>query len=200
MKAPFDFVIEPKGNRYNNTTKVGNKDLILNTEVYNHQFVNREAIVKSVPTAFKTEIKPGDTVVTHHNVFRRWHDVKGNEKNSRSYFNEDTYFVKEDQVYLYKRNGEWKAPKGYCFVQPIKDRNCLGVDKEEACIGIVKYTDGVYSKGDLIGFTPFSTYEFVIDGQRLYRVMTQFITIKYEYEGNEEEYNPSWAESSRGTD
>ena len=23
MKAPFDFVIEPKGNRYNNTTKVG---------------------------------------------------------------------------------------------------------------------------------------------------------------------------------
>ena len=200
MKAPFDFVIEPKGNRYNNTTKVGNKDLILNTEVYNHQFVNREAIVKSVPTAFKTEIKPGDTVVTHHNVFRRWHDVKGNEKNSRSYFNEDTYFVKEDQVYLYKRNAEWKALKGYCFVQPIKDRNCLGVDKEEACIGIVKYTDGVYSKEDLIGFTPFSTYEFVINGQRLYRVMTQFITIKYEYEGNEEEYNPSWAESSGRTD
>ena len=58
MKAPFDFVIEPKGNRYNNTTKVGDKDLILNTEVYNHEFVNREAIVKSVPTAFETEIKP----------------------------------------------------------------------------------------------------------------------------------------------
>ena len=110
MKAPFDFVIEPKGNRYNNTTKVGDKDLILNTEVYNHQFVNREAIVKSVPTAFETEIQPGDTIITHHNIFRRWHDVRGNEKNSRSYFNENTYFVKEDQVYLYKRNGEWKAP------------------------------------------------------------------------------------------
>ena len=25
MKSPFDFVIEPKGNRYNNTKKVGNK-------------------------------------------------------------------------------------------------------------------------------------------------------------------------------
>ena len=25
MKAPFDFVIEPKGNRYNNTKKVGDK-------------------------------------------------------------------------------------------------------------------------------------------------------------------------------
>ena len=196
MKAPFDFVIKPKGNRYNNTTKVGSSELIINTEIYNHQFVNRQAIVKSVPTAFKTVIQPGDEVIVHHNVFRRWHDIKGKEKNSRSYFDENTYLVKEDQIFLYKRNGEWKAPKGYCFVQPIKERNKLGVDKEESCIGIVKYTDGSYKEGDLVGFTPFSTYEFIIDGKRLYRVMTQFITIKYEYEGNEEEYNPSWAKSS----
>ena len=195
MKAPFDFVIEPKGSRYNNTTKVGDKDLIINTEVYNHQFVNREAIVKSIPTAFETEIKPGDTIITHHNVFRRWHDVRGNEKNSRSFFNENTYLVKEDQVFLYKRNKEWLVPEGYCFVQPIKERNKLGVDREEPCVGVVEYTDGVYSKGDLVGFTPFSKYEFIIDGKRLYRVMTQFITIKYEYQGNEEAYNPSWAQS-----
>ena len=195
MKAPFDFVIEPKGNRYNNTTKVGDKDLILNTEVYNHQFTNREAIVKSVPTAFKTQIKPGDTIITHHNVFRRWLDVRGKEKNSRSYFDENTYLVKEDQIFLYKRSDKWRAPKGFCFVQPIKQRDKLKQGEEEKCIGIVKYTDGSYEKGDLIGFTPFSTYEFIIDGKRLYRVMTQFITIKYEYEGNEEAYNPSWAQS-----
>jgi|TARA_R110002073_G_scaffold4231_6_gene28127 hypothetical protein len=198
MKAPFDFVIEPKGNRYNNTKKVGDKDLILNTEIYNHQFVNREAIVRSVPTAFETEIKSGDIIITHHNVFRRWYDIKGREKNSRSYFNENTYLIKEDQIFLYKRNNEWKVPKGYCFVQPIKERKCLGVDQEEACIGIVKHTDGSYDKDDLVGFTPFSTYEFIIDGKRLYRVMTQFITIKYEYQGNEKEYNPSWAESGGG--
>ena len=53
MKAPFDFVIEPKGNRYNNTTKVGSSELILNTEIYNHEYVNRQAVVKSVPTASK---------------------------------------------------------------------------------------------------------------------------------------------------
>ena len=200
MKAPFDFVIEPKGNRYNNTTKVGDKDLILNTEVYNHQFTNREAIVKSVPTAFKTQIKPGDTIITHHNVFRRWLDVRGKEKNSKSYFDENTYLVKEDQIFLYKRSDKWRAPKGFCFVQPIKQRDKLKPGEEEECIGIIKYTDGSYKKGDLVGFTPFSTYEFIIDGKRLYRVMTQFITIKYEYEGNEEEYNPSWAESGRRAD
>ena len=47
----------------------------------------------------------------------------------------------------------------------------------------------------LIGFRPGSEYEFVVDGERLYRVLSNFITIKYEYQGNEEEYNPSWAQS-----
>ena len=195
MKAPFDFVMEPKGNRYNNTKKVGDKDLILNTEIFNHQYINREAIVKSVPTAYSTKIKPGDTVVVHHNVFRRWHDVRGVEKNSRSYFNENTYLVKPDQIFLYKRNNKWLATDRYCFVQPIKQRDKLKPGEEEECIGIVKYTDGVNNVGDLVGFTPFSTYEFVIDGKRLYRVLNKFITIKYEYEGNEEAYNPSWAQS-----
>ena len=194
MKAPFDFVIEPKGNRYNNVTKIGDKDLILNTEIFNHQFVNREAIVKSIPTAFETNIKPGDTVITHHNVFRRWHDVRGNEKNSRSYFDENTYLVKEDQIFLYKRNKNWIATDGYCFVQPIKQRDKLKQEVEERCVGIVKYTDGVYNKNELVGFTPFSTYEFIINNERLYRVMNKFITIKYEYQGNEEAYNPSWTQ------
>ena len=195
MKAPFDFVIEPKGNRYNNTTKVGDKDLILNTEIYNHQFVNREAIVKSIPTAFETEIKPGDTIITHHNVFRRWHDVKGREKNSRSYFNENTYLIREDQIFLYKRNNEWIALKGYCFVQPLKSKDKFNIEVEKPLIGVIKYTDGSFDKEELVGFTPNSEYEFIIDKKRLYRVMTQFITIKYEYQGNEETYNPSWAQS-----
>ena len=196
MKAPFDFVIEPKGSRYNNTKKVGEKDLILNTEIFNHQFINREAIVKSTPTAYSTEIKTGDTVIVHHNVFRRWHNQYGEEKNSRSYFDENTYLVKPDQMFLYKINKEWQATKGYCFVQPIKQRNKLKSEEEEECIGIVKYTDGVHGVGSLVGFTPFSTYEFIVENEKLYRVYTKFITIKYEYQGNEEAYNPSWAQGS----
>ena len=195
MKAPFDFIIEPKGERYNNSKKVGDKSLILNTEVYNHQYVNRVAIVKAIPTAIETKIKVGDEVIVHHNVFRRWHDVYGKEKNSRSYFDENTYLVRQDQIFLYDSKS-WKASDGYCFVQPIKQRNNLAEEKEEQCIGIVKYTDGTYDKGELVGFTPSSMYEFVIDNTKLYRVLNKFITIKYEYQGNEETYNPSWAQSS----
>ena len=197
MKSVHNFVVTPKGERYNNSKQVGDSELILNTEIYNHQYVNREAIVISTPIAGYTEIQAGDTVIVHHNVFRRWHDVKGIEKNSRSYFNESTYFINHDQIFLYKRDKEWIAPKGYCFVKPLKAVDQFNIESEKPLQGIVKYSDGTVEVNDLVGFTPSSQYEFIVDGERLYRVLSNFITIKYEYQGDEEEYNPSWAESSR---
>ena len=196
MESVYNFVVTPKGDRYNNTKEVDGGKLILNTEIFNHQYVNREAIVVSTPMVGETDIKPGDTVIVHHNVFRRWHDVKGREKNSRSYFNESTYFIAQDQIFLYKRDDEWKAPKGYCFVMPLKATDQFNIESEKPLQGIIKYSDGTVEVNDLIGFRPGSEYEFVVNGERLYRVLSNFITIKYEHQGNEEEYNPSWAQSS----
>ena len=193
MKSIYCFLIKPIGGRYNNIKKVGDKELVLNTDLYNHQYINREAEVLSTPKIGETDIKPGDIVVVHHNIFRRWHDVKGKEKNSRSYINEDLYIAHPDQIYLYKRKEKWIAPKGYCFVQPIKETNEFNIKNEKPCVGTVLYSDGSIDTNTLVGFTPFSTFEFVIDGVRLYRVLSKFITIKYEYQGNEETYNPSWA-------
>jgi hypothetical protein len=196
MKSVYNFVVTPIGERYNNTKKIGDKDLILNTEIYNHQYVNRLAKVISTPIIGDTDIKPGDEVITHFNVFRRWHNVKGEEKNSRSYFDESTYFITQDQIFLYKRNGKWKAPKGYCFIKPLKKKDQFNIDEERPLIGVVKYSDGTVKEGDLIGYKPKTECEFIIDGERMYRVLSNFITIKYEYQGDEEEYNPSWAKSS----
>ena len=193
MKSVYNFVVKPKGERYNNTKKLGGKELILNTEIFNHQYVNREAIVISTPLIGNTDIKPGDTVIVHHNVFRRWHNQHGEEKNSRSFFNEDTYFINHDQIFLYKRDKEWIAPKGYCFLQPLKAVDQFNIESEKPLQGIVKYSDGTVKVNDLVGFTPNSQYEFIVDSERLYRVLSNFITIKYEYQGDEEEYNPSWA-------
>ena len=196
MKSVYNFVVKPKGERYNNKKKVDGGELILNTEIFNHQYVNREAIVVSTPMVGETDIKPGDTVILHHNVFRRWHDVKGKEKNSRSYFNESTYFINDDQIFLYKRDDKWIAPKGYCFVIPLKATDQFNTESEKPLQGIVKYSDGTVKVGDLVGFRPSSEYEFIVDGERLFRVLSNFITIKYEHQGNEETYNPSWAQSS----
>ena len=194
MKSVYNFVVTPKGERYNNKKKVGDSELILNTEIFNHQYVNRTAIVKSIPIVGDTDMLPGDEVIVHHNVFRRWHDVKGKEKNSRSFFNEDTYFINHDQIFLYKRKDKWTAPKGYCFVKPLKAIDQFNIESEKPLQGIVKYSDGTVEVNDLVGFRPSSEYEFIVDGERLYRVLSNFITIKYEYQGDEEEYNPSWAQ------
>ena len=192
MNAYKDFIVSPIGERYNNVSRVDDKELILNTEVFNHQYVNRKAKVIATPLLFKSPVNVGDEVIVHHNIFRRWHDVKGRERNSRSYWKEDKYIISEDQIYLYNN----KAMQGYSFVQPIKSNNKLTSDIEQPLVGIIKYTDGAFDINTLVGFTPNSEYEFVINGERLYRVMNKFITIKYEYQGNEEEYNPSWAKGS----
>ena len=193
MKSVYNFVVTPKGERYNNKKKVGDSELILNTDIYRHEFVNRTAIVKSVPIVGDTDIQPGDEVIVHHNVFRRWHNVKGIEKNSRSFFDENTYLINQDQIFLYKRNNTWNAPKGYCFVKPLKAIDQFNIESEKPLQGIVKYSDGTVEVNELVGFRPSSEYEFIVDGERLYRVLSNFITIKYEYQGDEEEYNPSWA-------
>ena len=195
MQSLCNFVVEPIGKRYNNTAKVGDKELILNTEVYNHLHTNRLAKIISVPKIGNTEIQVNDIVIVHFNVFRRWHDIKGKERNSRSYYKENKYFVNHDQIFLYKRNKDWTCPKGYCFVQPIKDSDKLNSNIERPLIGVVKYSDGSVDIDDLVGFRPNSECEFVIENTRLYRVFSHFITIKYEYQGDEEEYNPSWAQS-----
>ena len=196
MKSVYNFVVKPIGKRYNNVKKVGDKELIINTEIFNHQYVNRKATVVSTPIIGDTDIDVGSDVILHHNVFRRWHNVKGVEKNSKSYFNEDTYIVHPDQIFLYKKFWKWHSPKGFCWVKPIKNKDKYANSETQENIGIIKYTDGSFKVKDLVGFTPISNYEFIIDGELLYRVYTKFITIKYEYQGDEEAYNPSWAQSS----
>ena len=195
MQSLFDFIIKPKKERYENIKQIGDQELILNSEISSHQFVSRIGIVLAIPKAEDTDIQVGDEVIIHHNVFRRWYDVRGIERNSRSYWEENKYFVKSDQIFLYKRNNKWQAPKGYCFVKPIQSNNIL-LEKEVPLRGVIKYVDKELkdiNEGDLVGFTPSSEFEFIVDGERLYRVLSNSISIKYERQGNEKEYNPSWA-------
>ena len=200
MQSLYSFIIQPKNGRYTNEVEVGDKKLIINTTMDDHKFVNRVGIVMSVPLIGDTDLSIGDEVIVHHNVFRRFYDVRGNEKNSSSYFKEDMYFCYYDQIFLYKHNNQWKAPGNFCFVKPIlkKEKQIISDEKEQKRIGILKYGNSSLEafkihEGDLVGFSPSSEYEFIIDENRLYRMRTNDITIKYEYKGDEVEYNPSWA-------
>jgi hypothetical protein len=204
MKSVFSFIVRPvNGDRYNNKVKVGDKDLILNTQIESFKSVNNFAEVVSVPLAYNTDIKVGDIVVIHHNVFRKFYDIKGKIKNSRSFFMEDLYFCDLDQIYLYKTDSKWKTFGDRCFIKPLKNIDYLKLDKEQKLIGVLKYGNDSLNKlkinpGDLVGYTPYGEYDFIIEGERLYCMKSNDIVIKYEYKGHEAEYNPSWAQSGVG--
>jgi co-chaperonin GroES (HSP10) len=200
MKSLFDFIVEPYGQRYSNEVKVGDKSLIINTQVETFKSVNNIAKVIEVPLSVKTVIKKGDLIMIHHNVFRRWYNVKGKEKNSKSFFKDDLYFVQPDQIYLYKNNDRWHTVNDRCFISPIKNTDNRLSDQEQYLIGVLKYGNSALealeiNEGDLVGYKPFGEYDFVVDGKRLYCMKSNDIVIKYEHQGNEVEYNPSWAQS-----
>jgi len=196
MQSVFNYLVSPKGDRTVGSKEIEGQTLLLNTDLQNHSYTNRVGTILNLPLVGNEELKEGDDVIVHHNVFRRFRDVRGNEKDSKNYLSEDVYTIQADQIYAFKRNGEWKALKGFCFVKPIKEDKMFSISFEKPLIGIVKLGNDEIEKESLVGFKPNSEYEFVIEGQRLYRVPTNSITIKYEYQGNEEEYNPSWASSS----
>ncbi len=194
MKSLYSFIVKPYDERYNNTKDINGNELILNTSIDDHIFVSKKAIVISTPVAFDTDIKVNDIVYVHHNLFRRWRDQRGNERNSSTHFKDDLYFATLDQIYMYNS----KAHLDYCFVKPLKQVDGFNALKEKEHFGILKYSNtslervGLHPE-TLVVFTPNSEFEFIINGERLYCMKSNDIAITHEYEGNEEEYNPSWA-------
>ena len=202
MNSLYDFIVKPIGEgRYNNSKKISEKELILNTKIESWKFVNRFAKVISTPLAITSNIKKGDIIVVHQNIFRRFYNMQGKQTNSRSYFKNDLYFAAPDQIYLYKNKGEWQSFGDRCFIKPIKNSDNIKNRKEQPYVGILKIGNNKLeasniNPGDMIGFKPGAEWEFFIDNERLYCMKSNDIVINYGYKKNKEEYNPSWAHSS----
>ena len=195
MKSLYNYIISTN-ERYNNKTSVEGKELILNTEITerDYEFVNRIGTVISTPINIKTPIKKGDQVIIHHNVFRRWYDVRGNERNSGNYIDEDRYSVSPGQLFAYKQNGEWHCPNMYCFVEPLENEDIWSTESEQKLLGVLTYTNDYLSSlglscGDIVGFTPESEYEFNIDDKKLYRILSTEITINYGHKKETQTYS-----------
>ena len=200
MRSVYDFIIKPVGKRYDNEVKVGEHTLITNSSIESFKHVNNIAEVVETPVAFATPIRKGDLIIVHHNVFRVFYDMKGIKKNSRSFLKDDLFFCAVDQVYLYKRKNTWKSFGDRCFVAPVKNKDLLSTDKVADLIGILKIGNSSLEEsginpGDIVGFTPNSEWEFVVDNQIMYCMKSNDIVIKYGLDRNEEEYNSRWATS-----
>jgi len=185
MKSLYKFIIKPYDQRYDNVKQVDGKELILNSDISEFKYVSKKAVVVSTPTAFDTNIKKGDVVYVHHNIFRKWYDQKGVQRSSGSYFKDDLYFASIDQIYMY----EGKCHLDYCFVKPIKNTSNLRTSKEKEHFGILKYSNKLLEAvglvpGSLVIFTPNSEFEFIIDGEKLYCMKSKDIAVTYESQRN----------------
>ncbi len=199
MKSLYSFIIKPLHDRYNNKKKIeGGGELILNSNIEIFQSVEKRAIVVAKPAALSTPIKVGDEIYIHHNIFRRYYDIRGNEKNSGSYFKDNMFICEPHQIYLYKSKDHWKCNLDYCFVQPVQSEDVFNTQKDEPLIGVVKYSNKFLeakkiNPGDTIVFTPNSEFEFKVNGELLYCMKSNDIALTNEYKKDKIKYNPSWA-------
>ena len=181
------FIVKPlNGRRYDNIKNIGGIDFITSVSQEDHTVSNRYAEVISTPVNYSGEIVPGDILLVHHNVFKIYYDMKGREKSGASYFKDDLFFIEDDQFFLYNHDNKWKSHSKYCFIKPIETKesiikkNC----KEEPLMGIITYINDELislglSVGDEISFEPDSEYPFTIEGEKLYRMFTNNIAIKW---------------------
>ena len=195
MNSLYQFIIKPIGERYKNKINIDGQELIINSNISSHKFINREAIVVSIPLGYKTNIKKGDKIIVHHNLFRRYYNMHGKSVNSTKYFKDNLYFADPSQVYMYYKN-KWITHENYCFVKPLLEGEKIIKNK-----GILKYGNSSLealeiNPGDIVGFKPMREFEFIINNELLYCMESNDIVIKYEHKTNQKEYNPSWAKSS----
>lgn len=181
MKSPYMFIVRPKdGKRYANI----NDGLIVSTSQEDHRFSNRIAEVVELPINYDGPIKAGDLLLVHHNVFKFYYDMKGRQKSGRSFFKDDLFFVDHMQFFMYHNGERWNAHDKYCFIKPVdkKDSIIFKNVSEEPLIGTIRYInkellDLGLKEGDEISFKPDSDYEFTVDGEKLYRMFTDNITL-----------------------
>lgn len=93
MEAVWNFLVKPIGDRYDNSIKINNKNLILNTSIEKFKFISNRAIIVKTPKAFNTVLKEGDEIVIHHNVFRRYYNQRGKAVDSSKKFIDDLFFL-----------------------------------------------------------------------------------------------------------
>lgn len=195
MTTPYDYIIKPIGERYNNVKKIEGIDLIVNTTLdeTDFKYTNRIGEVIAVPRK-GGELKVGDHVIVHHNTFRKWTNVRGTLKDSSNFVKEGHFLVGPEQLFAYDRGEGWVSLEDYCFVEPEeveRDPSNLYLTASQLSKTHSKNFGRVYisnpileaqgvSVGDRVFFNSTASYRFDVDGKVLYK-MSAWRNIKLVY-------------------
>jgi co-chaperonin GroES (HSP10) len=167
---------------YNNTKKLGDTEIFINSTTESVEHVNRIAEVVSVPEG--TILEVGDKVIVHPSVMIIRNGTDGKPVESDHFIKDGLYHVPFDIIYAYKRGeNSWKAVDPHCFIKPIVfefEKSSLILDKKYHSYkgnvrnrGTVRYPNDTLEfndikQGDEIAFSDDSEFEFDVEGEVLY--------------------------------
>lgn len=192
----YNCIIIEVDSDYNNEKEISeNLSIVVNTTIESVEHINRRARVISAPEF--TILKEGDEVIVHHNICRLRNGIHGEKVYSNYHLEGNRYFVPLTEVFMYKRDNDWKAIYPYCFVKPIKDETVKQIsslevidssDTHEGYVknhGIMVYPNEFLEKegiksGDKIVFSNDSEYSFIIDNEMYYKMGVNDILGKIE--------------------
>lgn len=170
MRSPDSFIVTPKYGKYKEGITFG--DVVFDTvaSIENAKDVSKEAVVVAVPLNYKGEIEVGDEVIIHHNIFRDYYNQMGKTKHSRAFLYDDFYTAIPEELFLYRKNGEWKANGDFCIVEPIEEDTISILEGGKLPHTGKIVISNTHKVSKPVGFTPESEYEIWIDGKLYYRM------------------------------
>jgi len=188
MRAMRQFVVRID-NKFTNEIKLNSGlSLIVDTKFEPHKHRAFYGVVVELPAKDETPVEIGDKLYFHHSIIF----------NENYQIAEDLFLVAYDKrggydtlCYAYEHDGVIHTLGDYVFLTPPEKKEevsesglFLGFQKKVEDRGYVKYMNELGDElgiqvGDLVGFTPNSDCDFVINDERLWRMRLQDLTVVY---------------------
>lgn len=188
MKSTYYYIVKVDANYNNEINLKSGVSLLVNNTIESVAHINRIVEVVAVPE--DSEVLPGDKIMIHHNILRIRTSKKGIRMASDYLIRDDLYIVPPEEVYMYKREEEdWRPIGPYCYVKPMaleekKTKGGLTYTEEadhkggQKLTGIMWYPNldlvrARINRGDTVFYDEWSEHEFLINGQRFYRMKAE---------------------------
>jgi hypothetical protein len=171
MSPIFQFIVKPKGGtQYITEKKIKGRSLITASSIEDAFDVNKVGVIVETPIGYEGDIRIGDEIIVHHNMFRDYYSQNGSIKHSKQYFRDDLYLINWSEIFMFKSNeSQWRPHVDFCILKP----------SNEPLKGTVIYSNETSLVNKEVGFTTESEYEVFIDGEMFYRMRNKDICINY---------------------
>lgn len=182
IKSPIFFIVKPlDGDRYKDSKKFGNSELLMNASLDNPLYTNRLAEVVELPMMYEGDVEVGDLLVVHHNTFRLMRTQMGSMVSSMKHIIKDLYWVDDYFIHINK-NGKASSRSPYLFLKPSQESSIFYGNRESKNKGVIKYTNDKLSElgfkeGEEFAFKNHRDYRFNLFGEDYFKMDFESILI-----------------------